>query len=297
MNQYRIRHRTGYHYSTPVRLGPHRLMMRPRDSHDLDLRQSSLVISPEPASVRWIYDVWGNSVAIATFAAETDHLTVESGLTIDHFGLAVPELLIDEPAQLWPFEYAAGELPDLAPYLQSLYPDTYASVRRWAWQVLGELGTRSTAEIVLGMMRVIRERISYRRREEPGVQRAEITLSQGGTCRDLAVLMMESLRHLGFASRFVSGYLYDPQTDPGTTGATGAIQGGGATHAWLDVYLPGAGWIELDPSNGLFGSAGLVRVATARDPEAALPLTGSFEGPPGTSSSMTVDVQVERISG
>ncbi len=288
MKRLRILHRTGYRYSGPVRLGPQRLMMRPRDSHDLRLETTSLSIRPQPTALRWLHDVWGNSVAVATFAEPADHLTVESRLEVRHYGLAAPRLQLEPRAEQWPFEYAAAERLDLVPYRERLYPETEAVVPRWARRFAKGLDSVGTQDLLVAMMQAIRDQVPYRRRDEFGVQPPEVTLAQGGTCRDFAVLMMEALRSLGFATRFVSGYLHDPPA-----GGGGGHVGGGATHAWLDVYLPGAGWIEFDPTNALYGGADLIRVATTRDPVAALPLTGTFRG--DATSTMTVEVAVDRI--
>ncbi|MFO1036497.1 MAG: transglutaminase family protein [Geminicoccaceae bacterium] len=293
MKRFRITHRTTYAYSAPVALGPQRLMMRPRDSHDMNLDETTLVLEPPAANIRWLHDVWGNSVAVATFAGETDRLMVESRLVVNHYGLVAPDIVMDPSAEQWPFEYSAEELPDLRPYLERLYPGD-AATPRWARQFVRDGDMLPTQSVLLDMMQGIRETIQYHRRDELGVQPPEQTLTTGGTCRDLAVLMMEALRTLGFATRFVSGYLYDPAADPSANGGEAHV-GGGATHAWLDVYLPGAGWVEFDPTNALYGGADLIRIAVARDPSAAMPLTGSFSGPGGTTSTMTVEVTVDRI--
>lgn len=286
MKRLRILHRTDYRYSTPVQLGPQRMMMRPRDSHDLRLESTSLAILPRPARLRWLHDVWGNSVAVAIFDGEpTDHFTVESRLDVRHYGLTAPDLQLERHAEQWPFEYAAAERIDLVPYRERLYPETEAVVPRWARRFVHGLGSVDTQGLLVGMMQAIRDQVPYRRRDEFGVQPPRVTLEQGGTCRDFAVLMMEALRSLGFATRFVSGYLHDP--------AGAGHVGGGSTHAWLDVYLPGAGWVEFDPTNALYGGADLIRVATTRDPVAALPLTGTYRG--DTTSTMTVEVTVDRI--
>ena len=295
MKSFRILHRTAYSYSAPVALGPHRLMVRPRDSHDLKVEETALVIEPQPASLRWVHDVSGNSVAIATFTGETDHFLVESQLELSHYGLVQPDLELEE-AEHWPFEYDAAELLDLMPYRQQLYPGTNAAVPRWAWDYVRGLESTDTQRLLVGMMQHIRDAVPYRRREEEGVQRPETTLESGGTCRDFAVLMMEGLRCLGFATRFVSGYLYDPAADPSEAEDAPAHVGGGATHAWLDVYLPGAGWVEFDPTNALYGGADLIRIGTARSPEAALPLTGTFAADETITSSMTVEVTVDKLA-
>lgn len=130
-------------------------------------------------------------------------------------------------------------------------------------------------------------------RFEPGTQPPATTLQNGsGTCRDYALLMMEGSRALGLAARFVTGYLYDPATDV----AAGGTPANAQPHAWMEVYLPGAGWVEFDPTNGIVGTDRLIRVAVARDPEQAMPLKGSFTGQPGATASTIVEVEVRSIA-
>ena len=137
------------------------------------------------------------------------------------------------------------------------------------------------------MTYAIKDRFTYIARDEPGTQDPLLTLQLGsGSCRDFALLMMEAVRSLGLAARFVSGYLFVPDKDgPGRVG-------GGATHAWLEVYLPGAGWVEFDPTNGIVGNRDLIRVAVVRDPRQAVPLSGSWTGRASDLLGMTVEVGV-----
>jgi transglutaminase-like putative cysteine protease len=138
----------------------------------------------------------------------------------------------------------------------------------------------------------IRQSFSYARRVERGTQTPVQTLQKRqGTCRDFALLMMEAARSLGFAARFVTGYIYVPDRDSSTT------LGGGSTHAWCQVYLPGAGWVEFDPTNGIVGNQDLIRVGVARDPVQAIPLWGSYDGDAGDFGDMTVQVNVTTEPG
>lgn len=292
MRPYRITHVTHYRYRAPVRLGPHRLMLRPRDSHVIRLRETALAITPEPSDVRWLLDVYGNSIAIASFAGEATELRIESRIELEHYGLDDPDLVAEPLAQRWPFTYAPAEAPDLAPYLARHWPDPAALVNRWALRFVREHEDVATAELLVGMARAIKDSLPYRARDEEGTQPPLVTLEQGGTCRDFAALMMEALRTLGIAARFVSGYLYSPALDPSVSDGKPAV-GAGATHAWVDAYVPGAGWVEFDPTNALFGGKDLIRVCVARAPELASPIVGAFAGPADAALPLEVTVTVD----
>jgi transglutaminase-like putative cysteine protease len=288
-----VRHVTRYRYRRPVGFGPHRLMFRPRDSHDLRLVSTSLKITPN-AAVRWLHDVFGNSIAIATFADTADELTFVSEVAVEHFGIDQPDFPpdfpVEEHARLYPFSYDREDVADLGRTMERHYPDPGHDVDRWARGFVGA-GTGDTLAILAGMTRAIRESLRYERRFAVGVRPPAETLRLGsGSCRDLALLMMEAARCLGFAARFVSGYLYDPAVDGGPSGTAGA----GETHAWVQVFLPGAGWVEYDPTNGVVGGSNLIRVAVARDPAQAVPLTGTWRGAPEDFIDMEVEVRVQR---
>jgi transglutaminase-like putative cysteine protease len=276
-----IQHTTVYRYAKPVTFGEHRLMFRPRDSHDLWLIDTALTITPA-ATVRWYHDVFGNSIAIASFDQQASELTFVSTIHLEHYPPSGPESAIEPYAQTYPFSYSAEEVPDLGRTMERHYPDPEHLVDTWARQFVKTDGPTDTREMLTGMTTTIQQTFQYRRRDEEGTQTAVETLtSNGGTCRDFALLMMEAARSLGLAARFVTGYLYDEQA-----------VGGGATHAWVQVYLPGAGWVEFDPTNGLVGGKNLVRIAVTRDPTQAIPLAGSFTGAPADFLGMTVDVTV-----
>lgn len=284
-----VRHNTTYQYRRPVEFGEHRLMSRPRDSHDLRLLETTLLIEPPASSIRWIHDVFGNSIARVSFAQAGDKLVIESGFRAEHFP-APPQALELEPyAARLPFSYAAEEALDLGHTKERHYPDPEHKVDAWAKAIVERVPQANTLEALVAMTTSIKERFKYVTREEVGVQAPLQTLELGsGSCRDFAALMMEAVRSLGLAARFVSGYLYDENL----VGAAGGLVGGGATHAWLQVFLPGAGWVEFDPTNALIGGRNLIRVAVARDASQAAPLVGTFKGAADDLQSMTVSVQV-----
>lgn len=288
MSRLTIVHRTVYRYDKPVRFGDHRMMFRPRDSHDLRLVRSGLRIEPR-ARVRWLHDVFGNSVAVASFEDAARELVLESTIVIDHFGLENPEFPVEPYARTLPFSYAAEEARDLSPTVERHVPDPEHTVDAWAQQFLRPDGPSGTVELLIAMTRAIKQNFTYESREAPGVHGPVETLDRGaGTCRDFAYLMMEAARSLGLAARFVTGYLYDPALDGGQSEVVGA----GATHAWTQVYLPGAGWVEFDPTNGSFGGTNLIRIGVARDPAQAVPVQGTFIGDPGGPPTMEVEVRV-----
>jgi len=283
-----IRHRTVYRYRQPVRFGEHRLMFRPRDSHDLRLIGTGLQIDP-PAKVRWLHDVFSNSVAIATFTDTAAELHFDSQFKIEHYGLEDPDFPIEEYASTYPVSYPTRELPDLARLIERTYSDPKRELIAWARSFLDSSGQTDTQELLARMTRAVKAEFRYEERQEEGTQDPVTTLRRNaGTCRDFALLMMEGARSLSLAARFVTGYLYDPALD----GASSTMQGAGSTHAWVQVYLPGAGWVEFDPTNGLVGGRNLIRVAVARDPAQAVPLSGSYDGAPEDFLGMEVEVSV-----
>jgi transglutaminase-like putative cysteine protease len=280
-----VHHSTVYRYREPVRLGEHRMMFRPRASHDLRLIDTRLVITPAPIDLRWLHDSFDNSVAVATFEGSTSVLSFESTVALEHFETTLLEYPLEEQARTYPFRYSDEDFPNLVRALAPHYGGE--SVGKWALQFLDHGESTETMTMLRAMTRGIREQFSYVRRTEKGVQAPEETLrSRRGSCRDLAVLMMEAARALGVAARFVSGYIYTPEHS--------GLAGGGATHAWMQAYLPGAGWIDFDPTNSIIGNRNLVRVAVAWAPESVLPLWGTYFGPPGAFIEMDVNVSVSQ---
>ena len=289
MPRVHVAHTTTYRYAAPVRLTEHRLMLRPRDSHDLRLNDATLGLTPAGEALRWAHDVQGNSVCFVDFGtAETDVLSIVSTLDLEHFP-AEQRPPIAPGADLYPFSYAVEELPDLARMAERHLPDPDHALDRWARRFLSKRGPTRTLRLLTAMTGAIKAEFTYEARDAEGTNPPVVTLqSRKGACRDLALLMMEAARALGFAARFVSGYLYDEAL----VDSDQAMVGGGATHAWCSIYLPGAGWVEFDPTNGLVAGRNLIRVSVARTPDQAVPVAGAFIGRPGDFMSLEVDVTV-----
>ncbi len=282
-----VRHVTTYRYRHPVSFGEHRLMVRPRDSYDQRLIEASLHITPEPSELRWVHDVFGNCVAIARFAGTASELAFDSTIRLDHSPTHALDFQIEDYARAYPFAYGSEDIPDLLRSIERQYLDPAHEIDRWARQFLNREGPTGTRVLLAAMTHAINRRFTYLHRDEAGTQDPVQTLRLGsGSCRDFALLMMEAVRALGMAARFVSGYLYEPGGDDH------ARIGGGSTHAWMEVYLPGAGWVEYDPTNGIIGNRDLIRVAVVRDPRQAVPLSGTWTGDPSDLIGMTVEVSV-----
>jgi transglutaminase-like putative cysteine protease len=282
-----IHHKTCYRYARPVAFGEHRIMLRPRDGHDLRVIEGSLEITPVPMSLRWIHDVFGNSVAIATFDERAETLSFISTATVEHNPAEPYVPTPDDPAYFYPFVYDDEEFPDLVQFITPQYGDPHGELSAWALNFLDAEGPTPTFNILSGMTHGIRDAFTYRKRHEQGTQHPLDTLqTRSGTCRDYALFMIEALRRLGIAARFVSGYIAisgDRARDH---------VGGGNTHAWVQAYLPGAGWIEFDPTNGIVGTRDLIRVAVARDPRQAIPLHGTYLGPADAFVGMEISIDV-----
>lgn len=286
----RVRHITSYTYARPVGFGQHRVLFRPRDSYDQRLRSAHIAILPEPTTLRWMHDTFNNAVLIAEFDSKAAELRFETNIELEHTPDAGPLVVSHRKAKTWPFAYGAEEQPDLAPVMRRHYPDD-GEVEQWARRFIKPKGMTDTGHLLATMTMAIRESFTYSRRQNPGTQQPLQTLTtRTGTCRDFALLMMEACRSLGLAARFVTGYIYVPSRDGSTT------RGGGATHAWCQIYLPGAGWVEFDPTNGIVGNRDLIRVGVARDPRQAIPLSGSFVGDKADFLGMTVQVNVTKAA-
>jgi transglutaminase-like putative cysteine protease len=287
MTIFSVRHSTVYRYLRPVAFGEHRLMFRPRDSFDQRLLEATLVVDPVPRLVRWIHDVFGNCVAIVQIAEPAMELRFQSHIRLEHTPNVALDLQIDEEALTYPFSYDGDETIDLERTITRHHPDPDGDLDRWARQFVRVGHPTETGHLLMTMCYAIHESFIYERRLASGTQTPLDTLKfRRGTCRDFAVLMMEAARSLGLAARFVTGYIYVPSRDGSIT------RGGGSTHAWCQIYLPGAGWVEFDPTNGIVGNRDLIRVAVARAPRQAIPLTGSYDGRPSDYEGMSVQVNV-----
>lgn len=288
---YDIVHTTVYHYKQPVSFGEHRVMFRPRDSHDLRVLATDLQVSPQ-SLVRMIQDPHSNSVALVQPLVSAAELKIVCSFSIEHAHTNNLELPLAPTAEVFPFAYSLDERFDLENYLRPQYDDVGGHLTAWARQFIRTDGYTGTRDLLVKMNEFIRVNFRYADRDEEGTQAPQATLKlASGSCRDFALLMMEAVRRLGIATRFVSGYLYDPALDGGEDAGT---VGAGATHAWLQAYLPGAGWVPFDPTNNLLGGNQLIRVGVARDPSQAAPIAGVWYGEPDDYLGMKVTVEVKR---
>lgn len=285
-----IRHVTRYRYRNPVALGEHRMMFRPRENYDQRIISHDLTITPEPTRMRSMHDVFGNTVEVAGFTGRTQELVFDSLVRLEHTPL--PAFAdVDGEVEVYtgavPFDYSPEDLPDLRLSMERQYEDPEGLVDAWARRFVRPVGRTSLQTLLSDITQAIYADFKYNSRLAKGIQTPLETLAlRSGSCRDYAVLMIEAVRSLGLAARFVSGYIYSPLAS-----GHGRI-GGGHTHAWVRVYLPACGWVEFDPTNGIVGNADLVRVAVARDPRQAMPLRGAWTGLPSDYLGMDVDVDV-----
>lgn len=285
MIRLRIHHRTSYRYRQPVSLGSHRLMLRPRENRDLRLNSIDVSVTP-PAVVTWAHDVFGNTVATANFQTMTDRLVIDSVAELELNAIAWPVFDMAASAISYPFSYSGDEWTDLGALTEPRYPDPAGRLRSWAQSfILGN--PTDTLAMLKDLSAGVSNTISYQSRDDEGTQSPVETLERGvGSCRDFAVLFVEAVRSLGLGARLVSGYLYNPSQD------VFGDRIAGSTHAWAEVYLPGAGWIMFDPTSRSIGGANLIPVAVGRDMAQIIPVAGSFAGMADSFEDMSVEVTV-----
>ncbi len=282
MRKLQIDHLTEYRFASEVTLLPHRMRLRPRESHGLRIASSTLDISPAHR-LRWQRDAFDNSLAVASFTTPALAVRVASQVVIEHYDERPLDFLVEDHAAFHPFTYLAEERADLSPLLSSAWPGDRAAIERWLTSL--SLGSRKLETFALldQLNRAICGDFRYQRREEAGVQSpAQTLLRRSGSCRDFAALFLEACRHLGIASRFVSGYHQSYANEAE----------GGSTHAWAEVYLPGPGWKGFDPTAGVVTGSEHIAVAVARHPESVPPVSGSFVGPTQPRPTMLVSVRV-----
>lgn len=280
-----IRHVTTYHYGCPVEFGPHRLILRPRDSFDLRILDTRLDIRPM-AQVEWIHDVYGNPVAIATFQEPGDQLEIVSELTLRRYGSTFPRNHVAARSAQFAPRYSDGERIVLQPFLAPASHDDGSVLADWIHQVLA--GDPVGTDPISQLLNAIHAGFAYVVRYEEGVQAPALTLAlRSGSCRDLAWLFIEAVRRLGYAARFVTGYLHGDLSNQETMRAPVSL-----THAWAEIFIPEDGWVEFDPTNALVADPHLIRVAMARVPWEASPVSGSFTGPAGALGGLLVGVDI-----
>ena len=263
-------------------LGGHELLLRPREDHTQRIQSFTLRIRPD-ASLLWHRDVEGNSVAVATFGATAvQQLAIESEVVIQQYNEDPLDFIVADYAVNFPFRYQPEDAVLLAPYRRAERSPVDSELQVWIQGLWREGEAIQTYALLLRMAQHINATCTYRVREEPGVQTARKTLSSGaGSCRDFAFLFMQGAQSLGLAARFVSGYLHAPY-------ATEI----GSTHAWAEIYLPGAGWLGFDPTIGDIVGADHFPVAVAHLPESVPPVSGTFRG--AAQSTLEVGVWVSR---
>ena len=282
--RYLIRHRTTYRYARPVELQPHRLMLFPRSSHVLRVVDSQLGCTPA-ARLERTQDIFGNLIVTAEFAGAARRLEIESEVTVEQSAARWPLFRIAPEAHHYPFAYTADERADLGALLHPEHPDPDGALAIWAGRFVHAEPT-DTLSLLQDLNAGILDDVLYRRRDEEGMQAPLETLAlASGSCRDVAALFIDAARRLGFGARAVSGYLYDPDPDIGDHGST---------HAWAEIYLPGAGWIPFDPTHRRMGPAGLIPVAVARCNAQTAPVAGGYVGGPEDFLGMEVSVSVSQ---
>jgi transglutaminase-like putative cysteine protease len=280
-----IRHVTTYHYNKPVAFGAHRLMLRPRNGGGQKVLKSKINITPAPLRLTWSQDIFGNHVAIARFDGRADELRFVNNIRLDHAPISFNEAHIEESARFYPFAYAAEDRLELKRFRQP--PAARNEIDRWSASFFREDRSVRTHELLGGLTDAISRGFKHVSRHQKGVQDPVRTLELGsGSCRDLAVLMIAALRSRGFAARFVSGYVHLADDDDDDFV-------GGNMHAWVQVYVPGPGWVDFDPSSGVVGNQNLISVAVAQHPREAIPLQGTWYGSASDHLAMNVAVKVK----
>lgn len=287
-----ILHVTTYAYRVPVALLAHRMMLTPRGSHALRLISADLTCEPA-VELEWTQDVFGNLIATAAFSNPAQRLTITNRVTVEQTAAPWPILKIAPHAHRYPFDYSQEERTDLGALLVPEHADPDGQIAAWARAlVLGD--NTDTLSLLQDVNAASRNGVAYVAREEPGTQSPQETLDLGsGSCRDLATLFIEAVRHLGFGARAVSGYLFDP---PSQDGPAEPGSQHGATHAWAEVYLPCASWVAFDPTNGRMGEAHLVPVAVGRGIAQLSPVDGRYAGAADDFLGMTVEITVSTDS-
>jgi uncharacterized protein (DUF2126 family)/transglutaminase-like putative cysteine protease len=270
-----IRHKTVYQYDRPVMLTPHLVRLRPAAHCRTPILSYSLKVTPEKHFVNWQQDPFGNFVARYVFPEKITQLAVDVEIIAEMTVINPFDFFVEEYADKWPFKYESQLTEELTPYLKvredgPLLRDYVADIKR---------DPQGVVEFLVNLNQRLQQQIDYTVRMEPGVQSCEETLEKhSGSCRDTSWLLVQILRHLGLAARFVSGYLVQLVPDvKSLDGPSGPAADFTDLHAWAEVFVPGAGWLGLDPTSGMFAGEGHIPLACTPDPSSAAPVTGLVE--------------------
>ena len=267
-----IRHNTEYEFDRLVTLSPHVMRLRPAPHSRTSIHSYSLKVEPDKHFINWQQDPFGNYLARFVFPEKTRALKIHVELIAEMTVINPFDFFLEESAEKYPFVYDHQLLRDLAPYLE--IHDNGPELKKWLASV--DVKAKPVVDFLVMLNQRLQNDISYLIRMEPGVQTCEETLKRkSGSCRDSAWLFVQILRHLGLATRFVSGYLVQLTADvKALDGPSGPAQDFTDLHAWVEVYLPGAGWVGLDPTSGLFAGEGHIPLACTPEPASAAPVTG-----------------------
>jgi len=270
-----LKHTTGYKFDRPVSLGPHVLRLRPAVHCRTPIKSYSLRVYPEKHFLNWQQDPFGNYLARLVFPEKTRELRIEVELVADMTVINPFDFFMEEAAEHYPFDYEEQLRKELLPYFEI----AESGPKLTAWLAKVERKKKRTIDFLVDLNRRLRQDIRYSVRLEPGVQSCEETLERElGSCRDSAWLLVQILRHLGLASRFVSGYLVQLKADEKSLdGPSGPEADFTDLHAWAEVFVPGAGWIGLDPTSGLLAGEGHIPLACTPAPSSAAPVTGAMD--------------------
>ena len=288
-----IKHVTIYRYNRPVSFGKHRMMLFPREDEDQRVLVYKLEITPKPARLNWSRDIFGNHVSTAQFGDRADELRFVSKVRLNHTPTKFRASDIDHSARRYPFTYSSKDLAAITRYIRP--PSARRELDRWSAALFHNNNSADLYELLVRMTQIIKRTIKHVSRHEEGTQNPVQTLTLGsGSCRDVAVLMIAALRSRGIAARFVSGYVRLVDDDNEEQENEDDIAGGN-THAWVQVYVPGPGWVDFDPAAGVTENQNLIRVAAAGHPREAIPLQGTWYGSPSDHLAMNVGVRVRTI--
>lgn len=280
----RVVHTTTYRYRHAVKLLRHRLVVRPREGHDLRVTAMTLTLQPS-CRVVWTRDVFGNSIALVDWLEPSDLLQIVNDVTVERTAPFPTEEIHDPWRTPFPPQYDPLEAGITAAYQQPVFPEAAAPLMEWVHAGL-TVNPDDAEGTMLRVCELVHQRIAYRHRSEKGVQAPDTTLSLAtGSCRDLATLMMEAARGLGVAARFASGYLH----------GTASLAGHASTHAWTEVYLPTLGWRAFDPTIGAATSLRHVATGVSSHPRGVMPVSGTFVGRGTDCLSMTAVVKTEEL--